>query len=37
MDIFITILASCAVTIGVSFTAFAVVFIVSGIKDMFKD
>ena len=37
MDIFITILASCAVTIGVSFTAFAVVFIVSGIKDMLKD
>ena len=30
MDIFITILASCLVAICISFTAFAVVFIVSG-------
>lgn len=37
MDIFITILASCLVAICISFTAFAVVFVVSGIKDMLKD
>lgn len=37
MNIFTTILTLCLVAICISFTAFAVAFLVSGIKDMLKD